>query len=585
MPFPLAPESSEPILARANALRRARDLPGAVTAFDEAIAHKGDDPAAYVGRGEALLELKRFEAAATSFQFALLLAPDLAPAHFLMGEALRGLGQSEAARASYERALALDPAMPQARGLLWFLEMQVCDWPRAAAAAAALEAALARGENATPPFPMLALADAPVLHRAVTERFAQAVYPADETLGAIPARPRREKIRIGYYSGDYENHPVAQLIAGVFEAHDRSRFELSAFSFGRDADDEMRRRLEKSFDRFVDARMLSDLDIARQSRDLGIDIAVDLTGYTRDRRTGAFACRAAPVQVGYLGYPGTMGAPYFDYIIADKTLIPDGARAFYPEKVARLPHSYQCNDRKRAASGRVYSRAELGLPEAGFVFCCFNNNYKISPATFDSWARILARTPGAVLWLMEDNPQAAANLRAAAAAGGLDPARLVFAARVPTADHLARHKAADLLLDTFPYTAHTTASDALWMGLPVLTRPGESFASRVAASLLTAIGLPELIAPTVADYEDMAVAFATGARDLAGVKAKLAANRLSTPLFDTAGVTTHLEALYQTMYDRLCAGLPPDHIDLNVPNGLTKWRRTGWCSSRRSGWW
>ncbi len=558
----LAPDPFKSAFARASALRRARDLPSAVAAFDEAIAHKSDDASAYLGRGEALLELKRFEAAATSVQFALLLAPDVASAHFLMGEALRGLGQSESARACYERALALDPALPQARGLLWFLEMQICDWPRAAVAATALEAALARGENATPPFPMLALADAPALHRAVTERFAQAVYPADETLGAISARPRREKIRVGYYSGDYENHPVAQLIAGVFESHDRSRFELSAFSFGRDAGDDMRGRLVKSFDRFIDARMMSDVDIARQSRALEIDIAVDLTGYTRDRRTGVFACRAAPVQVGYLGYPGTMGAPYFDYIIADKTLIPDESRAFYPEKAARLPHTYQCNDRKRAASGRGHARRALGLPESGFVFCCFNNNYKISPETFGSWARILARAPGAVLWLMEDNPQAAANLRAAAAARGLDPARLVFAPRVPTADHLTRHGAADLLLDTFPYTAHTTASDALWMGVPVLTRPGESFASRVAASLLMAIGLPELIAATVGDYEDMAVAFATGARDLAGVKAKLAANRLSTPLFDTAGVTAHLEALYQAMYDRLCAGLAPDHIDL-----------------------
>ncbi len=549
-------------MTHAGALLRARDFAGAVAAFDQVLALKGDHAPAYIGRGEALLELKRFEAAATAFQFALLLAPDGARAHFLMGEALRGLNQSEAARSRYERALALDPTLDQARGLLWFLEMQVCDWPRAAAEAAAVEAALARGETPTPPFPVLAMADAPALHRAVAERYAAAVYPAHDTLGAIPVRPPGERIHIGYYSGDYENHPVMHLIAGVFEAHNRSEFELTAFSFGRDAADDMRLRVTESFDRFIDCRAMSDADVARMSRDSGVDIAVDLTGYTRDRRTGVFSYRAAPAQAGFLGYPGTMGAPYFDYIIADPTVIPDQARAFYPEKAARLPHSYQCNDRKRASSGRTFTRSELGLPAAGFVFCCFNNNYKITIEIFDAWAAILARAPDAVLWLMEDNPQAAAHLRAAAMVRGIDPARLVFAARMSTPDHLARHAHADLFLDTFPYTAHTTASDALWMGVPVLTRPGQSFASRVAASLLNAIGLPELIAATPADYEDMAVAFAAGGRDLAAVKSKLARNRLSTPLFDTLAFTRHLEAVYQVMAERLRAGLAPDHIDI-----------------------
>ncbi len=553
----------ESAMARAGALHKAQDFAGAVAAFDSAIALDGTHAPAYVGRGAALLELKRFEAAATSFQFALMLAPDVAGTHFLMGEALRAMGQSEPARDCYQRVLALDPAFPQARGLLLFLDMQLCDWRRVGAAAADLVgAAVVRGENATPPFPMLALVDSPSLHRAVTERFAAAVYPASDAASVFPLRARRTRIRIGYYSGDYEQHAVMQLIAGVFEAHDRSRFDLTAFSFGRDVNDGMRARVAASFDRFIDARDLSDAKVALMSRELGIDIAIDLSGYTRDRRTGVFAHRAAPVQAGYLGYPGTMGAAYFDYIIADATLIPDEARARYTEKVVRLPHSYQCNDRKRAASGRVYTRQELGLPEKAFVFCCFNNSYKISPAVFDGWARILARAPDAVLWLMEDNPAATANLRAAAAERGLDPRRLVFAARVPPGDHLARHAHADLFLDTFPYTAHTTASDALWMGVPVITRPGKSFASRVGASLLKAIDLTELIAPTAAEYEDMAVAFATGQRDLAAVKRKLATNRLSTPLFDTQTITRHIEAAFQAMYDRLCDRVGPGHIDI-----------------------
>lgn len=548
--------------ARGEALVRARDFAGAIASFDEAIALKGDHAPSYLGRAAALLELKRFEAAATSVQFALFLAPDLAAAHFLLGEALRALNQPAEALASYTQALSLNAAFPQARGLQVFCAMQICDWPRLDSDTAALRAALARGENAAPPFPLLALDDAPALHRSATERFAQAVYPARADLGPIPARAKNGPIHVGYYSGDYENHPVMQLIAGVFEAHDRARVRLSAFSFGRNTPDAMHARVSKCFDRFIDARAIGDLEVARMSREMGIDIAVDLTGYTRDRRTGVFAARAAPIQAGFLGYPGTMGAGYFDYIIADSTLIPDADRQYYTEKVVRLPHSYQCNDRKRAAANRVFTRRELGLPDQAFVFCCFNNNYKISRATFDGWVRILNRSPGSVLWLMEDNPAAAAHLRAAAAERGLDPGRLVFAARVPPAEHLARHAAADLFLDTFPYTAHTTASDALWMGLPVITRPGQSFASRVSASLIKAVGLPETIAATPREYEDLAVSFATGTRDLAAVKHKLAARRLTAPLFDTVLFAGHLEAAYQAMYQRYGAGLAPAHLDV-----------------------
>jgi predicted O-linked N-acetylglucosamine transferase (SPINDLY family) len=315
------------------------------------------------------------------------------------------------------------------------------------------------------------------------------------------------------------------------------------------AADEMRGRLVMAFDRFIDAESMSDVEIAQASRGLSIDIAVDLTGFTQDSRTGIFAHRAAPIQVNYLGYPGTMGADYIDYIIADKTLIPPQSQKYYSEKVVYLPNSYQVNDRRRLISDRCFTRQELGLPENGFVFCCFNNNFKILPATFDGWMRILKSVEGSVLWLFQDNPWAVENLKKEALNHRIDTNRLFFAERMSLPEHLARHCQADLFLDTFPYNAHTTASDALWAGLPVLTLMGESFASRVAASLLNAIGLPELITSTQDEYEALAIELAMNPQKLADVKLKLVNNRLTTPLFDTPHFTKNLETAYIKMYE------------------------------------
>ncbi len=300
------------------------------------------------------------------------------------------------------------------------------------------------------------------------------------------------------------------------------------------------------------------------SRNMGIDIAVDLKGFTQDQRMGIFSYRAAPIQVSYLGYPGSTGAPYIDYVVADKTVIPQASQPCYSEKIAYLPNSYQVNDSSRKISDKVVTRSELGLPECGFVFCCFNNNHKIVPSTFDSWMRILDRVPGSVLWLLQDNPTAAGNLRKEAASRGLDPHRLVFAPRTDVAEHLARHRAADLFLDTLPYNAHTTAVDALWAGLPLLTLEGQTFAGRVAASVLQAIGLPEMITRSEADYESLAVALASNPEQLQAIRSRLAANRLTQPLFDTRLFAGHIEALYARMYDRFHAGLEPDHIDVGL---------------------
>jgi predicted O-linked N-acetylglucosamine transferase (SPINDLY family) len=369
----------------------------------------------------------------------------------------------------------------------------------------------------------------------------------DSSLGYLKAQSSKAKIRLGYYSADFYNHATCMLMAELFEKHDKSKFELFAFSFGPDIKDPMRARVEAAFDQFIDVSTMSDKEIAEFSRMLGIDIAIDLKGSTKDHRFGIFSYRAAPVQVSYLGYPGTMGAEYIDYLIADKTLIPEESQKFYTEKIAYMPHSYQVNDRSRVISDRVFTKQEAGLPEEGFVFACFNSNYKITPDVFDVWVRILHSVKGSVLWLFEENKTAAINLRKEALKRGLAPERLVFAPKMELSEHLARHKLADLFIDTLPCNAHTTASDALWAGLPVLTCMGESFASRVAASLLNAIEMPELITSSLEEYEELAIALGNDHQRVLALKQKLENNRLTTPLFDSSLFTKDIENLYKNL--------------------------------------
>jgi len=369
-------------------------------------------------------------------------------------------------------------------------------------------------------------------------------------------RYRHERIRLAYTSADFRTHATAFLMAGIFELHDKSRFETVAMSYSTDDRSPMRARLEAAFDRFIDVRNKSDADVARLLRDAEIDIAVDLKGYTAEGRPGLFLHRSAPVQAHYLGFPGTLGVDYFDYLIADPTVIPETHRPHYAEKIAYLPDTYQCNDRQRRVAERVPTRVEADLPP-GFVFCCFNNNHKIMPEMFDIWMRLLQAIDGSVLWLLQDNAAAVRNLRSEAKARGIAPDRLVFAPRTDPASHLARHRLADLFLDTLPYNAHTTASDALWAGLPVLTVLGSTFAGRVAGSLVRAAGLPELVASSLEGYESLALNLAREPRRLAAVKAKLRENRDVCALFDTARMTRSLEAAYTMMWERYQRGLPP----------------------------
>ena len=348
------------------------------------------------------------------------------------------------------------------------------------------------------------------------------------------------------------------------ELHDNSRFEIYGVDNGWDDQGELRQRINASVHSIIDISRLSDTSAAAAICENEMDILVNLNGYFGEQRTGVFANRCSPIQVNYLGFPGTLGAGYMDYIIADQHVIPETHKEFYSEKVVYLPNCYQANDNKKKISTYNFTRLELGLPQKGFIFCCFNNSYKILPDVFDCWMRILRKVDESVLWLIEDNAIVATNLRKEALARGISADRLVFAKRIPLSDHLARHRLADLFLDTLPYNAHTTASDALWAGLPVLTCLGTTFAGRVAASLLNAIRLPELITTTPEAYEQMAIDLATHPEKLAAIKHKLAENRLTTPLFDTKLFTKHIEAAYTTMYEHHQAGLAPDHIV--IPN-------------------
>jgi len=532
---------------------------GALDSYERAILHQPRHAAAYSNRGVVLGLLGLQSAALQSLDLAIALEPGLAGAHFNRAQALIDLKQYPASIASFDRALALGSDRAGLYGSRRHVKMQLCDWHDYEAEKRELEERLGRREPASPPFHTLVMSGSAALQRLAAESWIHKQHPPI-AIKAPDRYPRRDKIRIGYFSADFHGHATLYLMVRLFEMHDLSSFEIHVFSFGPDTEDVQRTRVQSACTRFYDVRQRSAIDIAKLARDLNIDIAVDLKGLTQSSRPDIFAHRAAPIQVSYLGYPGTLGAGYMDYLIADRTLIPEGHERHYCEKLIFMPNSYQVNDATRVIADTVCSREELGLPPTGFVFCSFNNPFKITPDIFDLWMRILKRVDGSTLWLFEDNSIAADNLRREASQRGVDSARLVFAPLMPLPLHLARHRAADLFLDTWPYNAHTTASDSLWAGLPVLTCAGESFASRVAASLLTVLGMPELITTSFEQYEELAVELATHTQQLSRLREKLHHQRLTSPLFDTKIFTKHLESAYRAIYERLQANLPPANI-------------------------
>jgi predicted O-linked N-acetylglucosamine transferase (SPINDLY family) len=553
----IRPDDAEALVNHGNALSALKRYDEALASYDRVLALKPDAVGALTNRGSALKALKRQAEALADYDAALALAPQAAETLFNRANLLKETKHYEAALAGYEEAIALAPDHPDALG--WIdAALHTCDWRRTQGVMGAVAAELGRGRSCVTPFTLLGLTDDPALQLQCARNYVAAslaAAPAPLWSGA-PRRP--DRLRIAYLSADFQAHATAFLIAELIERHDRSRFEVHAISFGRDDGSEMRGRLAGAFDRFHDVRRIGDEAIAKLIRDLEIDIAVDLKGYTQDGRPDILRHRPAPIQVSYLGFPGTMGGEFIDYIIADATVLPFAEQPFYVERIVHLPDCYQPNDSKRKIAEAVPSRSEAGLPADGFVLCSFNNNYKITLAVFDVWMRLLARVPGSVLWLLRDNSAAERNLRAEAQARGIAPSRLVFADRINLDAHLARHRLADLFLDTLPYNAHTTASDALWAGLPVLTCRGQGFAGRVAASLLQSIGLPELICDNLADYEALARRLATDPAVLMELRQKLARNRTTAPVFDSERYRRHIEAAYARMWEIAQAGGPPE---------------------------
>jgi protein O-GlcNAc transferase len=552
----LSPNLAEARLGRGNVLTELRRYDEAFADHDKALALRPDLAEAWLGRGNYLAALKQYAAAVAAYDKALALKPDLAEAWFGRGNMLAELQRYDEAFAACDEAFKLNRDLAYLAGRRLQAKLYMSDWTNLETDTADLLSAIREQKPAATPFALLAIPSSVAEQLQCANQYVQTLpLSAPVRRGEIYSHDR---IRVAYVSSDLREHATAFLAAGLFEQHDRSHFEVTAISLDAEQDSDLGRRLKASFDQFIDGHALSDQQIADLIRKLEIDIAVDLKGFTRDSRPGIFARRPAPIQVNWLGYPGTMGADYIDYVLADSTVIPKEHFEFYSEKVAWLPDSYQVNDSQRLISEYTPTRGELNLPDGGFVFCCFNNSYKIMPALFGIWMRLLRQVGGSVLWLLDDNALASRNLRLEAERRGVAPERLVFAPRLPPADHLARHRRADLFFDTLPYNAHTTASDALWAGLPVLTCLGSAFAGRVAASLLSASGLPELIATSIDDYEALALKLAREPSLLGSLKAKLGRNRDTCALFDTRRFARNIEGAYLTMWQAHRNGRPPE---------------------------
>lgn len=532
------------------------DLAGALALYEAALRIDPNHADALFNLGNLYKKQGRIAEANAAYERAKAARPNYADASAEQGKALVLEGKLDLAIAAFDEALAINPDHIVARTHRLFYQAHVCEWSAFADWPALGEAA----DTAISPFAALTFEDDPAAQlrhsRAWTEqRFGKKPAPLP-----APSTSKDGRIRIGYFSADFHAHATVHLMAGLLREHDRSRFEIHAYSYGTVTDEAVRAQIAASTDSFTDVRDMADADVVALARGHQLDIAVDLKGYTEGGRTQLFAARLAPVQVAYLGYPGTSGANFIDYVVADRHVVPASEASAYSEALMLLPGSYQPNDDQRAIAPHAGSRADHGLPEPGFVFCCFNQSYKIGPREFAIWMRLLGQVEGSVLWLFESNRWADAALRAEAARHGIAPEHLVLAPRLPQAEHLARHAHADLFLDTFHYNAHTTASDALWAGLPVVTMAGRQFSARVGASLLNAVDLPDLVTETPEAYEALALDLATQRQKLADVKARLGANRLAAPLFDTVGYTRNLERAFTEAHRRHSEGLAPYDI-------------------------
>jgi predicted O-linked N-acetylglucosamine transferase (SPINDLY family) len=553
----LKPDYADALNNRGLALRDLRRSAEALASFEATLAIRPDDVDALHNRGIAFRDLGLAAEALASFDAALAIKPDNGDFLCSRGIALRDLQRPAAALVSFDKAIAIKPDHQLAFGGMAEAALAACDWARTATLAGEVKARIAQPGASIAPFTLLGYGSDPLLQLGCAKKSIRDKVP-------VPAQPlwtgaiyRHDKVRIAYLSADFRRHAVSLLMAELFELHDRAHFEVLGISFGLDDQSSTRARVMRAFDQFHDVRSKSDLDVAKLLNDLQVDIAIDLNGHTHGARPGILAHRPAPVQASYLGYPGTMGADFIDYLIADKTVLPFDQQPFYTEKIVHLPDCYWVTDSKLEIAARTPTRREVGLPDEGFVFCCFNNNYKVAASIFDVWMRLLGAVEGSVLWLLPTNGDAEASLRREAAARGIDSTRLVFAERLKLDEHLALHRLADLFLDTLPYNAHTTASDALWAGLPLLTCRGASFVGRVATSMLHAVGLPELATDDLDEYEALALRLASDASLLGDFRRRLEQNRSTCPLFDTDRFRRHIESAYTTMWELQQRGESP----------------------------
>ncbi len=541
---------------RGMALQRARRLEEALGDFDKAVALNSNFSEAHVNRGNVLSALRRLDDALASYNRAIALRPDLAEAYSNIGNIEFQRGSYADAIRAYDRALTFHQTDSEARGMRLYSKLHLCDWRNFEEERARVLADVQSG-SLVYPFVCLALTDSPDEQLRCARSFCNTRYSRSEQPLWRGVPYAHDRIRVAYLSADFRDHATANSFIGIFEHHDRSRFEVTGLSFGPDGNSAMALRIKNACERFIDVREKSDQQIAEMIRELEIDIVVDAMGYTQGARPEILARRPAPIQASYLGYLGTMGAEFIDYVIADATLAPFDQQKFFGERIVHLPGCFLTVDDRLEAAPETPARSELGLPETGFVFCSFNNSYKFTNTSFESWMRLLRKVDGSILWLLESNSDMTANLRREAGSCGVEAARLIFARRLPLSAHLARQRAADLFLDTAPYNAGATAALALWAGVPLVTMMGKTIVARMAASMLRAAGLPELVTTSWSDYELTAIKIAAEPVLCASLKAKLRRAHDGSVLFDPARFTRQIEAAYSKMSQFQRQGEPP----------------------------
>jgi len=556
----LEPNHAEAWTTKGNLLYDSGLYEKALSCYECASKLLPDNVESLLNKGNSLESLSRNLEALACYNRALMLRNDFANAWIGRGNIFSKIGRYAKAVSSYKRALQLQPNSDYLLGKLLHTELVLCDWTHFIDRRDQIREATGQGRRPATPFQALLFEDDPHIQKLIATRYAESQLRTGESVAPFLAPVRKERITLGYFSTDFRDHPVSYLAAELFEQHDRGRFNVVGVYLGPETGSDMQRRLIRAFDRFLFFGNLPTNEIVKRSHEIGIDVAVDMNGYTQGSRFDIFASRVAASQMSFLGYPGTMGSSFFDYLIADRVVIPERNIACFSEKIIFMPNCYQPNDSMRLISTNKVTRESCGLPKDGFVFACFNNNMKILPDIYKCWMRALDRVPGSILWLFDGEGVAARNLAREASANGISPDRIFFAKKLPMPEHLARIGVADLFLDTSPYNAHTTASDALRVGLPVLTCVGETFASRVCASLLSAMELPELITSSLAEYESAATNLASRPEVLSGIRERLKRNLRRTSLFDSKSFASNIEKAYLKVVEYHRSGVAPKHI-------------------------